>query len=1002
MDLSKFTSADQLRGAITDFESIGMPVPQEMRDRLAELEVIEAQQKREEEARIAALQNASSDDDFVDSNTPIYDTLVKKAKFKPGPEKKKCIFDSVNYLMEEGDDATQPGLLLGRIQCGKTDTFVKIMALAFDKGIDVCVVFTKGTNALADQTVSRMKDDFEPFEWTDKITRRPIVSIFDIMEIKDNGLTKAEVNRQKIIIICKKEDDNLKHLIRLFEEKQPLLKDKNVLIVDDEADFASWNYMKRHGEISLAVITKLINQFVHTPKFCRYLQVTATPYSLYLQPDQSIEIEEDGYVRPMKPRFTTIVPTHDAYVGGDHYFIKSQDEESMYSYLFHPISDDCMRVMKNKNNVYLRNMLTSDKIYDFRHAILSYLMATVIRKIQEIDAYIEKHPDENLSKDDVMFEGAYKSSCLIHLQVSQDKQVWQETLILDLVQKIKEAYCSGETEYFDALFEAIYQDFMDSNTAAREYDKLITAKMPSIVEVRKALVEALDSIEPNEIVHVVNSDRGVKELLDKKNGQLKLTSLFNIFIGGSILDRGITINNMLSFFYGRTTSSYQQDTVLQHMRQYGSRSKEDMAVTRLHTTYDLYDILELMNAMDNQLRDWLINEGNNDPDMKAVFVGLAPGTKIQPCSKGKIVVSDTVTITPGTRLTTSGFQTGPKSTISKIVDLIDAQLKALPNYKEDEFFEVDKWLIYEILDEIRSTYVYDEKPGQKWGNYGFDWNTDDMKGLLEYCTGSNSDTVMCMVRTGMDMSRVRSNGRFVDAPETGKTDGEKARAAATEKPAILLFRENGSEEKGWRGTPFYWPVAYASMNIDPVVFTAGAYVPEYNVADIDLSQFLDGAQNAEVLRVQCRKEDFDAIESGEGNELLRAITDATANKYLVPTLTGRSFEIDPEAISDESELSAGIHTYNEGKFPFLVHQYEYLLLWCKGKGCYRYMLAQVDPVNPYVIKPAEEDTTDDDLLVFPDGDEIEVTYNNFVIWTITYKVKKVKVIEFEAKPRKKN
>ena len=43
--------------------------------------------------------------------------------------------------------------------------------------------------------------------------------------------------------------------------------------------------------------------------------------------------------------------------------------------------------------------------------------------------------------------------------MSQDKQVWQESLILDLITKIKEAYCSGQTSYFDGLFDDIYEDF---------------------------------------------------------------------------------------------------------------------------------------------------------------------------------------------------------------------------------------------------------------------------------------------------------------------------------------------------------------------------------------------------------------------------------------------------------------------------------------------------------------------------------------------------------------
>lgn len=80
-------------------------------------------------------------------------------------------------------------------------------------------------------------------------------------------------------------------------------------------------------------------------------------------------------------------------------------------------------------------------------------------------------------------------------------------------------------------------------------------------------------------ISVVNSDDDVSTMLNEE-GQLKLSHTVNIFIGGSILDRGITISNMLCFFYGRNPKKFQQDTVLQHARMYGARDKKDMAVTR--------------------------------------------------------------------------------------------------------------------------------------------------------------------------------------------------------------------------------------------------------------------------------------------------------------------------------------------------------------------------------------------------------------------------------------
>lgn len=45
--------------------------------------------------------------------------------------------------MEDGPQAAEPGLLLGKIQHGKTDTFEDIIGLAFDRGIDIAIILTK-------------------------------------------------------------------------------------------------------------------------------------------------------------------------------------------------------------------------------------------------------------------------------------------------------------------------------------------------------------------------------------------------------------------------------------------------------------------------------------------------------------------------------------------------------------------------------------------------------------------------------------------------------------------------------------------------------------------------------------------------------------------------------------------------------------------------------------------------------------------------------------------
>src|SRR5881397_3565900 len=67
--------------------------------------------------------------------------------------------DTVDQLLAQATQSSRPGMLLGMIQSGKTKAFIGVLALAFDNGFDHAVVFTKGTKALARQTVARLRRD---------------------------------------------------------------------------------------------------------------------------------------------------------------------------------------------------------------------------------------------------------------------------------------------------------------------------------------------------------------------------------------------------------------------------------------------------------------------------------------------------------------------------------------------------------------------------------------------------------------------------------------------------------------------------------------------------------------------------------------------------------------------------------------------------------------------------------------------------------------------------
>jgi hypothetical protein len=169
-------------------------------------------------------------------------------------------------------------MLLGKVQSGKTKTFMGAIALAFDNGFDVCVVLTKGTKALAKQTYERVQKEFSDFTGDD------LAQVFDIMTIPP-GLTGYELN-QKLVFVVKKQSDNLDRLSKALFETYPSLAKKKILIIDDEADYASIGFRKSKEEgYTINKIAGQIDGLRKRLADTSFLQVTATPYSLYLQPE---------------------------------------------------------------------------------------------------------------------------------------------------------------------------------------------------------------------------------------------------------------------------------------------------------------------------------------------------------------------------------------------------------------------------------------------------------------------------------------------------------------------------------------------------------------------------------------------------------------------------------------------------------------------------------------------------------------------------------------------
>lgn len=695
---------------------------------------------------------------------------------KDDDELAACIDRVVKQLENTATTSDRPGMLLGKIQSGKTRAFVGVIARAFDRGFDIAVVLTKGTKTLSAQTVARLTSDFNEFIEEDEVL------VFDIMQ-PPGRLTKSEL-RRKLVIVAKKQTDNLRRLIQFFDKDHPDLKNRNILLIDDEADLASVRFVraKDHSDIEQGKIAEQMDDLRRLVAKVAFLQVTATPYSLYLQPEDYEAVPEENYVfKPKKPAFTELLPIHSGYVGGDDYFMAADDDDPR-SFLIVEVERDEQDALRKPDQRRIRadRVLDSPNTTGLVRAIITFVLGVCIRRWQQTELCEKKR----------------KYAMVIHNDTQKAAHAWQNQVIEWVFEAITAA-ATNTPQKLNPLFDAAYADLAASVQADR-------GRLPNSDVAFNMFIEALQGDDV--VRETVNSDKDVMALLDDK-AELKLRTPFNIFVGGNILDRGITIPNLIAFYYGRNPKTMQADTVLQHSRMYGNRDPRDLAVTRFYTSHDVYDRLYTINAFENALRE-AFESGAHERGV--VFIQSDANSKVRPCAPNKVLLSNVVAVRPTGLYLPTGFKTRSGRDMMKAQRTLD-EIISVDARNKHGFIEIERETALEIIGAIETTLEFPDNE--------FEW--DAMRGLLDYYSDvrdGGDGTVLMMAETGRKLSRERSGDKsglsILGGGELRRLVLDPNRA----KPALILLQQEGSKELGWSGHKFWWPILAAPGTVEACIF----------------------------------------------------------------------------------------------------------------------------------------------------------------------------------------
>lgn len=363
-------------------------------------------------------------------------------------------------------------VIYGEPQSGKTEMMICLTGKLLDEGFDFIIHLLNDSVDLLGQNLGRFKSS----------GLAPAARNFS--EILDPAVI---LEGQKHVIFCKKNGADLRKLI------EKIGKVDNVVIIDDEADYASPNARVNAGEKTR--INELIENLLGETG--NYIGVTATPARLDL--NNTFDNDSQLWVN---------FPTHPHYTGQDTFF---------------PLDGGVK---------YYRTLLPdsgSDPKYP-RQALLGFLVNV---------AYLNLYVNRDQKNYSILVHTSGKKA--------DHKTDWgtMHAVLTDLVQRSSTNF----EKYTRYIWDLCSLRFPDAD--ADEVTHYV-----------------LDNISRHAIV-VLNSERDWK---DNSSAATKPTSLFTIIIGGNIVSRGVTLENLLSMFFTRDVlHKIQQDTYIQRARMFGSR-----------------------------------------------------------------------------------------------------------------------------------------------------------------------------------------------------------------------------------------------------------------------------------------------------------------------------------------------------------------------------------------------------------------------------------------------
>jgi hypothetical protein len=494
------------------------------------------------------------------------------------------------------------GLVVGRVQSGKTSNFMGLLAKSGDVGYRMIIVLAGTTNTLRYQTQERLQNELIGFDdkkwrWLTQAKCDPATLRVDPLgEFNEIGTASHTMSNPgvRVIAVIKKNVTVLTRLRRWFTGIPDIEKEMcPVLIVDDECDNASIN--TRGPDEDPARINGEIRDILAMLPKVSYVGYTATPFA-------NVLTNPDAEAQDLYPRdFLFALPLNPEYFGPERIF--GRDSEGPHD--LGAEGNDIVRTITPEE---------SDQVCPAARTAMDTFAFETPPSLVQATRYFLLNSAARIVREKCSGRDLEFKSMLVNTAPWVRVHRMTKPKMDELLKILKADFANKPAEWeahWNEESEKVQQEQIGCKQPKVTWQDLSKELTPEFFGGIKVIVS---NSSPNEASNL-NAE------YHKKNCGRVL-----VVIGGNTLSRGITLEGLTVSYFVRKSSAY--DTLLQMGRWFGYRKDyEDMP--RVWMTAEMEDQFRRLSGVEmdmfNELQSFMTGKS---PAEVGLRIRQCPGMQI--------------------------------------------------------------------------------------------------------------------------------------------------------------------------------------------------------------------------------------------------------------------------------------------------------------------------------------------------------------------------------------